>query len=80
MGRMKVHELAKELNMPSKELVDKLIELKYDMPQMKCIPSTCKHLEFMSLVYILAKRKSKDETLIPALFRHSAKITSQKKY
>ncbi|MBQ8298732.1 MAG: translation initiation factor IF-2 [Clostridia bacterium] len=31
MGKMKVHELAKELNMPSKELVDKLIELKYDI-------------------------------------------------
>ena len=31
MGRMKVHELAKELNMQSKELVDKLIELKYDV-------------------------------------------------
>ncbi|MBR3887747.1 MAG: translation initiation factor IF-2 [Clostridia bacterium] len=31
MGRMKVHELAKELNMQSKELVDKLVELKYDV-------------------------------------------------
>ena len=31
MGKMKVHELAKELNMPSKELVDKLIKLKYDI-------------------------------------------------
>ena len=30
MGKMKVHELAKELNMQSKELVEKLIELKYD--------------------------------------------------
>ena len=31
MGKMKVHELAKELNMQSKELVEKLIELKYDV-------------------------------------------------
>ncbi len=31
MGKMKVHELAKELNMTSKELVEKLIELKYDV-------------------------------------------------
>ena len=31
MGKMKVHELAKELNMQSKELVDKLVELKYDV-------------------------------------------------
>ena len=31
MGKMKVHELAKELNMPSKDLVDKLIELNYDV-------------------------------------------------
>ena len=31
MGRMKVHELAKELNMQSKVLVEKLIELKYDV-------------------------------------------------
>ncbi len=31
MGRMKVHELAKELNMQSKELVDKLIEMKYNI-------------------------------------------------
>ena len=29
MGRMKVHELAKELNMTSKELVEKLNDLKY---------------------------------------------------
>ena len=29
MGKMKVHELAKELGMQSKELVDKLIALKY---------------------------------------------------
>ena len=28
---MKVHELAKKLNMQSKELVEKLIELKYDV-------------------------------------------------
>ena len=31
MGKMKVHELAKELNMQSKELMDKLIKLKYDV-------------------------------------------------
>ncbi len=31
MGKMKVHELAKELGMQSKELVDKLIKLKYDI-------------------------------------------------
>lgn len=31
MGKMKVHELAKELGMQSKELVEKLIELKYDV-------------------------------------------------
>ena len=31
MGRMKVHELAKELNMTSKELVEKLVDLKYDI-------------------------------------------------
>ncbi len=31
MGKMKVHELAKELNIASKELVDKLVELKYDV-------------------------------------------------
>ena len=31
MGRMKVHELAKELNMTSKELVEKLVDLKYDV-------------------------------------------------
>ena len=31
MGKMKVHELAKELNLTSKELVEKLIELKYDV-------------------------------------------------
>lgn len=31
MGKMKVHELAKELNMQSKDLVDKLIELKYNV-------------------------------------------------
>ena len=31
MGRMKVHELAKELNMTSKELVEKLNDLKYDV-------------------------------------------------
>ena len=31
MGRMKVHELAKELNMASKELVDKLIKLNYNV-------------------------------------------------
>ena len=31
MGRMKVHELAKELNMQSKELVDKLNELNYNV-------------------------------------------------
>ena len=31
MGKMKVHELAKELNMQSKELIDKLIELKYNV-------------------------------------------------
>ena len=31
MGKMKVHELAKELDMQSKELVDKLIKLKYDV-------------------------------------------------
>lgn len=31
MGKMKVHELAKELGMQSKELVDKLISLKYDI-------------------------------------------------
>ena len=31
MGKMKVHELAKELNMQSKELLDKLIEMKYDV-------------------------------------------------
>ena len=31
MGKMKVHELAKELGMPSKDLVDKLISMKYDI-------------------------------------------------
>ena len=31
MGKMKVHELAKELNLTSKELVEKLIDLKYDV-------------------------------------------------
>ena len=31
MGRMKVHELAKELNMTSKELMDKLIKLNYNV-------------------------------------------------
>ena len=31
MGKMKVHELAKELGMQSKELVDKLVELKYNI-------------------------------------------------
>ena len=31
MGKLKVHELAKELGMPSKELVDKLISMKYDV-------------------------------------------------
>lgn len=31
MGKMKVHELAKELNMQSKELLDKLTELKYNV-------------------------------------------------
>lgn len=31
MRKMKVHELAKELGMQSKELVEKLIELKYDV-------------------------------------------------
>ena len=31
MGKMKVHELAKELNMQSKELVEKLIELNYNV-------------------------------------------------
>ena len=31
MGKMKVYELAKELGMPSKELVEKLIDLKYDV-------------------------------------------------
>ena len=31
MGKMKVHELAKELNMQSKDLVDKLIKLNYDV-------------------------------------------------
>ena len=31
MGKMKVHELAKELNMASKELLDKLIKLNYNV-------------------------------------------------
>ena len=31
MGRIKVHELAKELNMTSKELMDKLIKLNYNV-------------------------------------------------
>ena len=31
MGKIKVHELAKELGMQSKELVDKLINMKYDV-------------------------------------------------
>lgn len=31
MGKMKVHELAKELGMSSKVLLDKLIEMKYDV-------------------------------------------------
>lgn len=31
MGKMKVHALAKMLNMSSKELVDKLIDMKYDV-------------------------------------------------
>ena len=31
MGKMKVYELAKELGMQSKELVEKLIDLKYDV-------------------------------------------------
>ena len=31
MGKMKVYELAKELGMQSKELVEKLIDLKYDI-------------------------------------------------
>ncbi len=31
MGKMKVHELAKELGMSSKELVDKLLGMKYDI-------------------------------------------------
>ena len=31
MGKIKVHELAKELGMQSKELVDKLINMQYDV-------------------------------------------------
>jgi translation initiation factor IF-2 len=31
MGKMKVHELAKELNMQSKDLIDRLKDMKYDI-------------------------------------------------
>ena len=44
----------------------------------KYLSFICKHLEFMFLVYICAKRKSKNETLIPALFDIVLKLCLKK--
>ena len=68
MGRMKVHELAKELNMTSKELMDKLIKLKYNV---KSHLSTLEEDEVEKIKKQLKENnsnstsKSKDEKEVP---------------